>query len=367
MNIPIFSTYIDSSAKKNIGRVLDFTFLSEGNFVKQFEEDLSVKLGLINPVAVNSGTSALHLAVILAGIRAGDEVIMPAQTFIASAMAVLYEKGKPVFADIQYETGNIDPKSVIKKITQKTRAIMVVHWGGYPVDLDEIHEIAREHKLVVIEDAAHALGAIYKSKPVGSISDFTCFSFQAIKHLTTGDGGAVCCLKKEDAKSAFTKRWFGIDRENSKPSQLGERIFDISSVGYKYHMNDYSAALGLANLRNFKTRLSKRKQIAQKYRRDLLKIGGIKLFEDKADREGSCWLFGMHVERRDNFIEAMKSRGISVSVVHQRVDKNSIFGRVKKDLINQARFDESKIHIPIHDALPYKDVDYIINSIKKGW
>ena len=152
----------------------------------------------MRPVAVNSGTSALHLASAVADVGPGDEVILPPQTFVASAATILMCGAKPVFADIQPYTGNLDPQSLRVHITPRTKAVMPVHWGGYPCDMDEINAIAREHDLAVVEDAAHALGATYKGKPVGSLSRFTAFSFQAIKHLTTGDGGALCCLEESD-------------------------------------------------------------------------------------------------------------------------------------------------------------------------
>ncbi len=367
MNLQIFNTYIHPSAYGKVKSVLDSTFLSEGKLVKEFENKLGEDLGVINPVALNSGTSALHLALVLAGIKPGDEVICPAQTFVATALAILHERAVPIFADIQYGTGNIDPKSIEAKITDKTKAVIPVHWGGYPCDMDEINEIAQRHNLIVIEDAAHALGATYKGRPIGAISDFTCFSFQAIKHITTGDGGALCCKNDEDVRHAFTRRWFGINRLNSQPSILGERVYDIETVGYKYHMNDYAAALGLANLEGFSERLRRRKMIAKLYRKELANVPGIQLFESKSDRESAYWIFGFHVERREDFIRALQSRGITASVVHQRIDRNSCFGGLRADLKNQAKFDETQIHIPIHDALTDENVNYIISSIQKGW
>lgn len=328
---------------------------------------LAAELGWSNPVAVNSGTSALHLALVLAGVGTGDEVICPAQTFVATALTVMQERAVPVFADIKYENGNIDPQSIAAKITEKTKAIMVVHWGGYPCDMDEINEIARKNNLIVIEDAAHAPGATYKGRPIGTISDFTCFSFQAIKHITTGDGGAVCCKNEDEASYGFARRWFGIDRFNSQPSLLGERSYDIAAVGYKYHLNDYAAALGLANLNGFKERMVRRRAIAAHYREQLGNVSGIQLFEEAKDRESAYWLFGMHVERRLDFIKALQERGITASVVHQRIDRNSVFGGLNNDLINQARFDETQIHIPLHDALSDDDISHIIDSIKEGW
>lgn len=367
MKISLFNTYIDTKAYKSVRDVLTSSFISEGKVVKEFEGKLASYLGWVNPIAVNSGTSALHLAIIISGIGKGDEVILPAQTFIATAMVVVQVGAKPVFADIQYETGNIDPASIRKKITPKTKAIMVVDWGGYPCDLDELRKTAEEYDLMLIEDAAHAAGAIYKGSPIGSISPITCFSFQAIKHITTGDGGAVCCLDKKLAHQAFKLKWFGIDRDNDKPSILGERVYNLDTVGYKYHLNDYAASLGLANLNNLKKRLHRRRKIADKYRTELKKISGIKMFDYKKDRESSYWLFGMHVEKRADFIKALSSNGIMTSVVHQRIDRNKVFGGIRGDLINQNKFDETQIHIPLHEGLTGYQIGYIIQSIKRGW
>lgn len=365
-SIPFFSTYIDPSAFSIVRKILRSTYLSEGKITAEFEEKLR-KRGLSYPVCVNSGTSALHLALILAGVKKDDEVIIPAQTFIATGLAVVYQQAKPVFADIDYTTGNIDPEMIRKKITKKTRAIIPVHWAGYPVDLDKIGAIAKEYNLIVIEDAAHALGAKYKDKVIGSVSPFTCFSFQAIKHLTTGDGGAVACKSVSDQDKGKKLRWFGINREEDLPSLLGERQYILNEVGYKYHMNDYEASLGIANLTSLDKRLKRRHKIAQVYKKYLQNISGIQLFSYDSECESAWWLFGMHVKKREDFVRALKSRGVPCSVVHQRIDKHPIFGGIQKDLVNQTKFDSTQIHIPIYESLTDKQVEYIISSIKKGW
>lgn len=365
--IPVYSTYIHPSAKEAVFETIDSTFISEGQKVKAFESKLSSQLGIVNPVALNSGTTALHLAMVLAGIGPGDEVIVPAQTFVATALVVMQEGATPVFADIIYNTGNIDPQSIRDKITERTKAIVPVHWGGMPCDMDEIHAIANEYNLTVIEDAAHAPGATYKAKPIGSISDYTCFSFQAIKHITTGDGGAIACLDNEKAAEAVVRRWFGIDRANSKPSYLGERQYDISKLGFKYHLNDYGATLGLANLETFTERLSKLRSLAAFYRSALAQVPGIQLWDYPEDRQSAWWLFGFHVENREGFIKTLAEKGITASVVHQRIDRNSIFGGVDESLVNQKRFDETQIHIPLHAGVDEEKAAYIVESIKKGW
>jgi len=365
--INLFHTYIAPTAGEDIQKVLNTGFLSEGETVLQFERALEQQFGFNQCVSVNSGTSALHLALDLAGVQEGDEVILPAQTFVASGLAILYLKAIPVFADIDYFTGNISPASVKEKISSKTKAILPVHWGGYPCDMTELLALAEHHGLKLIEDAAHALGASYKQDPIGSISDFTCFSFQAIKHLSTGDGGAICCKSPNDYKTAKSKRWFGIDREKAPLTELGERAYNISHAGYKYHMNNYAAALGLSNLNGFELRLKKRIQIANQYRSALHQQDGIRLFNYFTDRQSAYWLFGFHVEKRKDFIRKLKSAGIAASVVHQRIDRNSVFGGLTKNLSGQEAFDETQIHIPIHDALSMENAEHIINTIKQGW
>jgi perosamine synthetase len=219
----------------------------------------------------------------------------------------------------------------------------------------------------VIEDAAHALGATYKQKAIGSISDYTCFSFQAIKHLTTGDGGAVACKSTIDEEQAHIKRWFGIDRKNATTSILGERQYNVTEGGFKYHLNDFAAALGLANLEGFNDRLKKRQKLASIYNRELAKVPGIKLFKYKTDRQSAYWLYGFHVEKRDDFIRALKEKGITASVIHQRIDGNIVFGGIIKDLYAQETFDATQIHIPIHDRVTEDLANYVIEIIKNGW
>ena len=311
-----FQVHISQRAIELATEVLKSGWVSEGPLVKKFEAALST-WGLRNPVAVNSGTSALHLALVVAGVGSGDEVILPAQTFVATGMVVVSQGAKPVFADIQYETGNICPKSIRGKITERTKAIIAVHWSGYPCDLDEINSLAKEFNLTVIEDAAHAMGAKYKNRPIGSLSRFTAFSFQAIKHVTTGDGGALCCMDSDDYKDVRRRRWFGIDRDNNKPSVLGERAYDLTVVGFKYHMNDLAAALGLGNLEDFPPNLKRRRKIAKLYRDELKNVSGLQLLDYKNDRESAYWFFTVLVEKREDFVLALKSRGIPTSVVHK--------------------------------------------------
>lgn len=362
-----FTTTISEKSIELANKVLSSGFISAGKMAEEFESSLSHKLGMPSCVSVNSGTSALHLALVVAGVSRGDEVILPAQTFIATAYTIMMQGATPVFADIELDTGNIDVNSIRLKITEKTKAIMPVHWAGYPCDMDAINAIAKEFNLAVIEDAAHALGAKYNGRPVGSLSRFTAFSFQAIKHITSGDGGAVAALNSDDVYLLKRLRWFDIDRDNSKPDILGERVYDAKHVGYKYHMNDLAAAVALGNLYEFERMQQRIKIIASEYTNNLNNISGIKLPVYSAKHESAYWLYTLFVENRENFIRALKDRGVPTSVVHRRIDKNSVFGGLREDLHNQAIYDDVQICIPIHSNLTDDEVSKIIQSIQKGW
>lgn len=365
-NINFFNTTVTESSIDYVTETLKSTIISAGKKADLFEQKL-VEYGLSNPVTLNSGTVTMHLALLASGVGPGDEVIIPAQTFISTGLSVLYTGAKPIFADINKFDGNISVDSIRTKITDKTKAIIPVHWGGYPCDLDEINGLAKEHNLSIVEDAAHAFGSTYKNRMIGSISRFTSFSFQAIKHLTTGDGGALCCLNTEDEKLVKRLRWFDIDRDNSKTGFLGEREYDAVNIGYKYHMNDIAASIGIGNLESIDYKLLKIKNFAKKYESELQNIDGLNLMNYKPDRTSSYWLFPILVENRNKFIEKMKNYNIPVSVVHQGIDKNKIFGGKNYDLENQRFFDDNQIHLPINDSLTFENIDYIINTIKEGW
>lgn len=362
-----FVTRVTDEAKKLVSQTVETGWLSEGKRVAEFESRLTADLGFAHPVAVNSGTSALELALHVAGVSRGDEVILPPQTFVASGLAIINVGATPVFADINPDTGNISPKSIAEQITDRTAAVMPVHWGGYPCDMDEIGEIATDAEIAVVEDAAHAVGATYKSKPIGAISNFTCFSFQAIKHLTTGDGGAVCCIDPDDENKAKAMRWFGIDRANSRPSVLGEREFDVTGRGFKFHMNDLAASMGIGNLHGLGDRLERRNAIASTYLDRLADVGGITLLKREPDRTHANWLFTMRAENREGLIRKLSDAEIPSSVVHQRIDRFSVLGGVRTNFRGQEQFESSQLSIPVHEGLTDKDVDRVVGVIKSGW
>ncbi len=365
--IQMFRVSVSEDAVSRVNAVLRSGYIGEGKVVKELESAFAGISGAPWNLAVNSGTSALHLALILAGVDSRDEVVTTAQTMMATSHAILMQGALPIFADVQFGTGNIDPQDIEPRITDRTKAILVVHWGGYPCDLDQIHAIARKHDLIVIEDAAHAMGATYRGRPIGSVSPFTCFSLQAIKHVTSGDGGMLSLLREEHAIEGARLRWFGIDRDMRKPSVLGEPEWNVTRLGYKYHMNDIAAAIGLGNMTGFKERLSRRRAVAERYRSGLADVRGITLLESKADREGAYWIFTLLAERREAFARMLRSRGVFASVVHLRIDRNEVYGGLRRDLPNLDRFTDLHISLPVHEGLSDEDVEYVIDAIRKGW
>ena len=361
-----FSTTISDKAITNVTDILKTTMISAGKMADRFEIELNKKFSFNNSITLNSGTITMFLALKASGVGFGDEVILPAQTFVATGHVILQCGAKPVFADINLD-GNISIESIKSKITEKTKAIIPVHWGGYPCDMDEINQIALEHNLIVIEDAAHALGSKYKGKYIGNISDFTSFSFQAIKHLTTGDGGLLTCKNNDKYRLIKRLRWFDIERENSPLSILGEREYDILNVGYKSHMNDIAASIGLGNLESFDDKMLKIRNIAEIYNNELKNVSGLKLPEYKNDRESSYWLYPTLVEKRTGFIKKLSEHNIPTSVVHIGIDKNTLFGGKNYDLTNQRFFDDNQIHLPINEKLTDDNINLIIKTIKNGW
>jgi perosamine synthetase len=288
-------------------------------------------------------------------------------TFVSTNHAILYESLTPVFADIDRATGNLDPASIESRITERTGAIIVVHYGGYPADLDEIYEIARRHDISVIEDCAHACGSTYRGTRIGSHGDFHAFSFHAVKNLPMGDGGALTVRSVRHDTRLRRLRWLGIDKDTFRrtTSTSYEWDYDVPEIGFKYHMNDIEAAIGLAQLSLLDTENARRAEIARMYRAQLAGVHGITLPAQSTDRTSSFHLFPVLVENRDDFLAKMKAAGIGVGVHYRRNDTYSMYERA--ELPNAQWFSERVASLPMHLCLSDDDVEYVTNAIKAGW
>jgi perosamine synthetase len=364
--IVLFYPNVPKTAIEEVTKVLQGRWIGQGPRVAQFEKEFAQKFaGKGTALAVGSGTDSLHLAYILAGLKEGDEVITPVFTCTATTIPFLYMGVKFRFADVDPETLNINVNHVRQLVNEKTKAIVCVHYGGLPCDMDELHAIAKEYNIPVIEDAAHALGATYKGKMIGEISPFTMYSFQAIKHITTGDGGMLIVQDKEIVPQAERIRWFGIDRSNK---QKGIWENDIWEVGYKYQMTDIGAAMGLAALHEFDQTLAHRQKLFDVYKKGLKGVSGIKLIGGEyTDRTHAAWLCTAIVERRQDFMKYLRENKIESGQVHYRNDRYSVLGGRRDDLPFMDSIEESYIVLPLNSHLTEVNIEFVCNVIKKGW
>lgn len=378
--IPLFKVFMSNEAAINVGKVLNSGYIGQGPIVENFENELKKVFDNDLVLTTNSATSAEHLAIHLLkkphhgwnGMDKGDEILATPLTCTASNWPILANNFKIKWVDVDPKTLNMDLDDLSRKISPTTKAIMLVHWGGYPVDLDKIKEIQKQalttfgFKPVVIEDSAHAFMSKYKGKPIGSHGNINTFSFQAIKHLTCGDGGALVLPHEWLYDRAKLIRWYGINRETNRKDFRCET--NISEWGFKFHMNDINASIGLSNLPSVKnfvvpTQISN----GEYYRKELKYLDGVELLDYEDHSQSSYWLFSMKVKNRDQFMDKMKDAGIVVSKVHERNDKHTCVSEFETLLPNLEKINDEIISIPVGWWVTKEQRDFIVNTIKSGW
>jgi len=359
--IPLFAVHMPEEVDKPLLQVLHSGYIGQGSKVEEFEKALAGIIGNQNVLSLNSATSGLHLALRLIGVE-GGEVISTAMTCTATNMPILANNAKIVWADIAAQTGLIDPLDIERKITANTKAIMVVDWGGTPVDLDRVMEIAHRYNIPVIEDAAHAFLGSYQGKRIGTIADYTVFSFQAIKHITSVDGGALFIRSTEQYKRGKLLRWYGIDRETERKDFRCEE--NIKEWGYKFHMNDINATIGLAQL-PFAQDIVDKHRANSVYYDTALSNYYVKTHLTSYSHNGSFWLYTIllpTLEDRLAFMAYMKEKGIMVSQVHARNDLHTAFLSSKANLPGVDSFTKRQVSIPVHWKLSGEERKYIADS-----
>jgi perosamine synthetase len=368
MHVPLLRPLICEEAIRAVGDVLRSGWLGLGPRTAEFENAFAKFVGNRYFVGLNSCSAALHLALHVLDLPEGTEVITTPITFVSTNHAILYERCKPVFADVQADTGNIDVESVATKITERTRAIIAVHLNGYPCDLDELYALARSAGLPVIEDCAHACGASYKGNRIGSHGELHAFSFHAVKNLPMGDGGGLVVRDEKIDARLRRLRWLGIDKDTFHriDGALYSWNYDVSEVGYKYHMNDIQAAIGLAQLLRLDVDNARRAEIVSRYRGGLAGVPGVKLLQQHNDRISSNHLCCILVENRDNLVLKLKEAGVETGVHFRRNDLYKMY-RHDESLVNADQFWRSSLSLPLHLLLTDEQVDYVITQIRRGW
>ena len=360
--IPLFIPYIPKRGIDFVNETLNSRWIGEGPKVPKFETEFAKFIGAPPYcVAVSSGTSALHLAYILSGVAEGDEVICPLFTCTATNLPILYQNAVPVFCDIAEDNLNISVDKIEDLITSKTRAITVVDYGGLPNNYEKLRKICDDNGLFLISDCAHCIDGKFDGKPVHEWADFTIYSFQAIKTLTTGDGGMLICKNEDFAKKAKRIRWFGIDREKK---QKGTWENDIFELGYKYHMNDISASLGLAGLLEIKDVLKKRNSLFSRYIENLSIIRGRIMELPSPNVSFSPWLITLNCEdKRIELMRHLRSAQIESAQVHYRNDRYSIFPNKDGKFANMDLIENSYLVLPLHMGLNNEMVDLISEKV----
>lgn len=363
LHIPLFKVFMapEEVLMPRLRDVLYSGNVSEGEPVYEFESKFGEFIGWPHVLSFSSGTAALHTALILAGVNSGDEVITTAMTAEPTNLAILHAGANVVWADVDPRNGNISPACIAERITPKTKAIMVVHYGGIPASINSIRTVAEMNNLPVIEDAAHALGARYGGKMLGSHSEYVMFSLQAIKHFTTIDGGMLTCRNPEDLSKGRLVRWFGIDRQAPRTN------VDVKIVGYKYHMNNVTATIGLAQLGYIPWVIQRHIDNGKYFDRALQGIPGLELCTWDAEAEPSYWFYTVLAERRDDFSRYLSECGVGNSQAHKRNDWHSVFSSSRCDLPGLDSFYSRMLHISCGWWVSDEEREYIVDTIKKGW
>jgi len=368
---------IDSADLKAVKLALRSACLTQGPIVDEFEETVARFCGAGYAVAVNSGTSALHIACMAAGIGGGDEVITSPNTFVASSNSILYCGGKPVFADIMEDNAVIDPSDIERKITKRTRAVIPVDFAGHPADMKEIKELADKHGLIIIEDAAHALGAKYRGSRVGSgkYADMTILSFHAVKHITTGEGGMVLTNDKKLYQLLRKLRTHGITRDPKMLNrERGDWYYEMSALGYNYRLTDIQCALGISQLKKLPAFLKKRREIVRRYDEFFAKTGYAAPLAAREYVDHAYHLYvirlkleDLRVSRRVVFDEYRKA-GIMVNVHYIPVYSQPYYRNLgfRKGICPGAeKYYDEALTLPLHPGLSKTDIDRVISVTGK--
>lgn len=368
--IPYGRQTIEDDDIQAVVDVLKSDYLTTGPKIAEFEQIVADYVGAKYAVAISNGTSALHAACFAAGIGPGDEVITTPLTFAASANCVLYCGGTPVFADVDARTYNIDPEDIKRKITDKTRAIIAVHLAGQPCDMDEIHSIAREHNLVVIEDGAHALGSVYKGKKIGSLSDMTTFSFHPVKPITTGEGGMIVTDNESLYKKLLLFRSHGITRDDSLMNRNdGPWFYQQLDLGYNYRITDIQCALGCSQMKKLDRFLKRRKEIVARYNEAFAGCNNIVTPYQLPETESGWHLYIVQIKKHDRkkVFETLRDSGIGVNVHYIPVYMHPYYQEHGYEDVHCRNAEEVYSHIislPLYPGLSIEQQEYVIRTLK---
>lgn len=351
-----------------IREVFDGGYFGLGSQVLEFEAALKNYLGAEHVVATSSGTSALHLALDGLGIREGDEVIVPSLTFVASFQAIRATGAVPVPCDVSPDTLLIDGSDAERRITSKTKAIMPVHYAGNPADLDALLKLKQRYGLRIVEDAAHAFGSTYKGRKIGSFGDIACFSFDSIKNITCGEGGAVVCREEGLAEVIRQKRLLGMNRKPAATTLVTEKRwqFGVATQGFRYHMSNINAAIGLTQLKKADSFIARRREICRQYEQALQDLPGLeRLRIDYCQAAPHIYVIRVRDGKRDALMQFLKDRDIETGINYVPNHLHEYFASNGLRLPETERAYREILTLPLHCALSDGDVEYVIGCVRE--
>lgn len=368
--IPLFKPSFSRLEEQAVIKTLRSGWIGSGPQTKAFEEKMAQLTNTKHAIATNSATAALHLS-LLVSIKPGDEVISPSLTFVAANQAILHAGGKIVFADVNPRTLSANPKDILGKITYKTKAILVMHYGGHPVDLKPLIKVCRKKNIILIEDCAHAAGSYYHNQHVGGFGNFGCFSFAAIKNITTGDGGMVVTNNKKQAKQMRQLAWSGISsstwsRYQNKARKSYKWQYNVNQLGFKYQMNDIAASIGLVQLKRLRATNLKRRQITKRYNQAFKNISWLKIPQVYPWAKSSHHNYFIKVNKniRNKLIDHLNQTGISANVHYLPNHKYKMFKQFPANLPITNKVWQQIVLLPIYPDLTKSDQNKIIKTVK---
>ena len=368
--IPIFKPSVGIEEIEAISEVLKSGWIGLGPKTKEFENKFADYVGAKYAVAVNSGTSALDLALRILKISPlGSNVITTPLTFVSTSHIILFNGLFPNFVDIEEDILNIDPNKIENNITPNTKAIIPVHYGGHPCDMDKILKIADENNLIIIEDAAHACGASYTNQKIGSIGDMTCFSFHAIKNLTTGDGGMITTDNKEYYEKLLKMRWLGVDKDTFQRNKKEYSWrYDVTMLGRKMHMNDINASIGLVQLQKLDKMNQKRKKIAEYYNNAFKNLSWLTrpVIREYVQSSYLYYVIRINERDRDEFIKYLLQKGISSGVHYLPLYLHSYYKklRLKRNCPITDKVWKELVTLPLYPDMTAEELIHITESVK---
>lgn len=341
-------------------QVLYSGFIAEGEAVYEFERQFAAHFRLPLALAMSSGTAALHIALLMSGVRFGDEVITTSMTAEPTNTVILQCGARPVFADVDPLSGNLDPASVEELVTTRTKAILVVHYAGFPARLDELRRIADAKGIMLIEDAAHALGAAYASQGIGTVGDFGIFSLQAIKHMTTVDGGVLTMRDPSRADEARRLRWFGLAKGVPRTE------VDIKVPGYKYNLHNVAATIGLVQLKTIQGLIDRHIANGRYFDAQLSRIPGLAVTQFEPQASPSYWLYSVLSEDSDDIERRLHSIGVAASKLHRPNHLHSVFAAMRRPLPGLDTYYRRLTHVPCGWWVSDADREAIVEALKRG-